>query len=264
MSLTVNTNIAALNAQRNLNNTQNSLSMSMQRLSSGLRINTASDDVAGYAISEKLQGQINGLGQAQQNTQDAVSLAQTAQGSLNEVEQMLQRVRELAVQYKNGTNSESSKEAIVSEVGQLSSEIERVGTTTQFNGINLLKEASTISFQVGANDGEVISVATISLGEAVGAISLGSAEGIKGIDSAIDKVSAAAGAFGAVQNRLQYTQNNLAVYDQNLTAAQSSIVDVNMAAEMTNFTKEQILTQAGTAILSQANQAPQAVLKLLQ
>ncbi len=119
MSLTVNTNIEAMNAQRNLNNTEESLSMSMQRLSSGLRINTAADDVAGYAISQKLQGQINGLNQAQLNTQDATSLAQTAQGSMNEVEQMLQRVRELAVQYKNGTNSESSKEAIVSEVGQL-------------------------------------------------------------------------------------------------------------------------------------------------
>ncbi len=127
MSLTVNSNIEAMNAQRNLSNTESSLSTSMQRLSSGLRINTAADDVAGYAISQTLQGQINGLNQAQQNTQDAVSLAQTAQGSMNEVEQMLQRVRELAVQYKNGTNSESSKEAIVSEVGQLSSEIERVG-----------------------------------------------------------------------------------------------------------------------------------------
>jgi flagellin len=263
MSLTVNTNIAAMNAQRNLANTQDSLSASMQRLSSGLRINTAADDVAGYAISEKLQGQVNGLNQAQMNTQDAVSLSQTAQGSLNEVEQMLQRIRELAVQYKNGTNSESSKEAIVSETNQLSSEIERVGSTTQFNGINLLKEENTISFQVGANDGEVISVNTISLGEAVGAISLGEEEAISGIDAAIDKVSAAAGSFGAVQNRLQYTQSNLAVYSQNLSAAQSSIVDVNMAAEMTNFTKDQILMQAGTAVLSQANQLPQAVLKLI-
>lgn len=263
MSLTVNTNIEAMNAQRNLANTENSLSMSMQRLSSGLRINTAADDVAGYAISEKLTGQVNGISQAGQNTQDAVSLSQTAQGSLNEVEQMLQRVRELAVQYKNGTNSESSKEAIVSEVGQLSSEIERVGSTTQFNGINLLKEAAAITFQVGANDGEVISVSTISLGEAVGTISLGEAEAIKGIDTAIDKVSAAAGSFGAVQNRLQYTQSNLAVYGQNLSAAKSSIVDVDMAAEMTNFTKEQVLMQAGTAILSQANSLPQAVLKLI-
>lgn len=263
MSLSVNTNIEAMNAQRNLSNTENSLSMAMQHLSSGLRINTAADDVAGYAISQKLQGQINGLNQAQLNTQDATSLAQTAQGSMNEVEQMLQRVRELAVQYKNGTNSESSKEAIVSEVGQLSSEIERVGTTTQFNGINLLKEAATISFQVGANDGEVISVSTISLGEAVGTISLGEATALASIDGAIEKVSAAAGSFGAVQNRLQYTQSNLAVYSQNLSAAQSSIVDVNMAAEMTNFTKDQILMQAGTAVLSQANQIPQAVLKLI-
>lgn len=264
MSLTVNTNVEAMNAQRNLSNTEGSLSMSMQRLSSGLRINTAADDVAGYAISQKLQGQINGLNQAQLNTQDAVSLSQTAQGSLNEVEQMLQRVRELAVQYKNGTNSESSKEAIVSEASQLTSEIERVGETTQFNGINLLKEENTISFQVGANDGEVISVNTISLGESVGAISLGEEEAISTIDSAIDKVSAAAGSFGAIQNRLQYTQSNLAVYSQNLSAAQSSIVDVDMAAEMTNFTKEQVLMQAGTAVLSQANQLPQAVLKLLQ
>jgi flagellin len=264
MSLTVNTNVEALDAQRNLNNTEGSLATAMQRLSSGLRINTAADDVAGYAISQTLQGQINGLNQAQMNTQDATSLSQTAQGSLNEVESMLQRVRELAVQYKNGTNSESSKEAIVSEVGQLSSEIERVGTTTQFNGINLLKEAATISFQVGANDGEVISVSTISLGEAVGTISLGGAEAISEIDKSIEKVAAAAGSFGAVQNRLQYTQSNLAVYSENLSSAQSSIVDVDMASEMTNFTKDQILMQAGTAVLSQAQQIPQAVLKLLQ
>jgi flagellin len=264
MSLTVNTNIEAMDAQRNLNSTESSLSMSMERLSSGLRINTAADDVAGYAISQKLQGQINGLGQAQQNTQDAVSLAQTAQGSLNEVEQMLQRVRELAVQYKNGTNSESSKEAIVSEVGQLSSEIERVGTTTQFNGINLLKEEAAITFQVGANDGEVIAVSTISLGASVGTISLEKATSLEEIDTAIGKVSAAAGEFGSVQNRLQYTQSNLATYDQNLSAAQSSIVDVDMASEMTNFTKDQVLEQAGVAVLSQANQLPQAVLKLLQ
>ncbi len=178
MSLTINTNIEAMNAERNLQNTENSLSTSMQRLSSGLRINTAADDVAGYAISQTLTGQVNGLMQAQQNTQDAVALTQTAQGSINEVEQMLQRVRELAVQYKNGTNSESAKEAIVSEVGQLNSEIERVGETTQFNGISLLKEEATITFQVGANDGEVISVNTISLGEAVGTISLGEEEAI--------------------------------------------------------------------------------------
>jgi flagellin len=261
MSLTINTNIEAMNAQRNLSMTEGSLSTSMQRLSSGLRINTASDDVAGYAISQKLEGQINGINQAQQNSQDAVSMAQTAQGSLNEVQQMLQRVRELAVQYSNGTNSESDKTAIQSEVNQLVSEINRVGETTQFNGVNLLSSASTISFQVGANDGEVISVSTISLGSTVGSLSLTS---ISGIDAAIDSVSAAAGEFGSVQNRLQYTESNQATYEQNLSAAHSSIVDVDMASEMTNFTKEQVLEQAGTSVLAQANQLPQAVLKLLQ
>lgn len=261
MSLTINTNIEALNAQRNLQHTENSLSLSMQRLSSGMRINSAADDVAGYAISQKLEGQINGLNQATQNSQDAVSMAQTAQGSLSVTMQMLQRIRELAVQYANGTNGASDQQAIQSEVNQLVSEINRVGETTQFNGVQLLSSASTISYQVGANDKEVISVSTISLGSTVGSISLTS---ISGIDAAISSVSAAAGQFGAVQNRLQYTLSNLAVYSQNLSAAHSSIVDVNMAAEMTNYTKEQVLQQAGTSVLAQANQLPQAVLKLLQ
>jgi len=260
MSLTINTNVEALNAQRNLNNTQNSLSMSMQRLSSGLRINTAADDVAGFAISERLQGQVNGLNQATQNSQDAVSLAQTAQGSLNEVEQMLQRIRTLAVQYSNGTNSTSDKEAIQSEVNQLVSEINRVGETTTFNGVSLLSGQTTISFQVGANEGEIISVATVTLSASIGTIQLTS---ISGIDAAINAVADAAGTFGAVQNRLQYTQSNLEVFSQNLSAAKSSIVDVNMAAEMTNFTKDQILVQAGVSILAQANAQPQAVLKLI-
>lgn len=268
MSLTINTNIAAMNAQRALNQTEGQLSTSMEQLSSGLRINTAANDVAGYAISQRLEGQINGLNQASQNTQDAVSLAQTAQGSLNEVQQMLQRIRTLAVQYKNGTNSASDKEAIVSEVTQLNSEIERVGETTKFNGITLLNEEATISFQVGANDKEQISVKTIALSknakvEAVLKISLAGEESISEIDAAINAVSGNAAEFGSVQNRLQYTQSNLAIYSQNLAAANSSIKDVNMAEAMTNFTKEQVLMQAGTAILAQANSLPQAVLKLV-
>jgi len=268
MSLTINTNIAAMNAQRALEQTEGQLSTSMEQLSSGLRINNAANDVAGYAISQRLEGQINGLNQASQNTQDAVSLAQTAQGSLNEVEQMLQRVRTLAVQYKNGTNSESDKEAITSEVNQLNSEIERVGETTQFNNIKLLEKEETIKFQVGANDKETISVKTLALAEnekvaAVLKIALGGEESISEIDGAINAVSASAAEFGSVQNRLQYTQSNLAVYSQNLSAAQSSIKDVNMAEAMTNFTKQQVLMQAGTAILAQANSLPQAVLKLI-
>jgi flagellin len=261
MSLTINTNLEAMNAQRNLNNTQNMLSTAMQSLSSGLRINSAADDVAGYAISQRLQGQVNGLNQAAQNSQDAVSLAQTAQGSLNDVTQMLQRVRELAVQYANGTTSTTDQAAIQSEVNQLVSEIDRVGETTQFNGVNLLSGTTTISFQVGANDGEVIAVTTITLSAAIGNISLTS---ISGIDAALSAVSSAAGDFGSVQNRIQYTESNLEVYSQNLSSAVSSIVDVNMAAEMTAFTKDQVLQQAGVSILAQANALPQAVLKLLQ
>jgi flagellin len=265
MSLSVNTNLSAMDANRNLNSTENSLSQAMQRLSSGLKINSAADDVAGYAISQSLEGQVNGLNQATQNSQDAVSLAQTAQGSLNDVEQMLQRVRELAVQYANGTTSTADKEAITSEVTQLSSEIERVGETTQFNGIDLLSKATTISFQVGANDGEVIGVKTVDLNTSLtGLISLGGTEPITKIDEAIDKVSALAGEYGSVQDRIQYTESNLETYSQNLSSAVSGITDVNMAAEMTNFTKLQVLEQAGVSILSQANAEPQAVLKLLQ
>jgi flagellin len=265
MSLTVNTNLSAMDANRNLNATESSLSQAMQRLSSGLNINSAADDVAGYAISQSLEGQVNGLNQATQNSQDAVSLAQTAQGSLNDVEQMLQRIRELAVQYANGTTSKADQEAITSEVTQLNSEIERVGETTQFNGIDLLSKATTISFQVGANDGEVIGVKTVDLNTSLtGLISLGGTEPITKIDEAIDKVSALAGEYGAVQDRIQYTESNLETYSQNLSSAVSGITDVNMAAEMTNFTKLQVLEQAGVSILSQANAEPQAVLKLLQ
>jgi flagellin len=260
MSLSINTNISALGAQRNLNNTENMLSKSMERLSSGLRINSAADDVAGYAINQRMLGQVNGVNQAQLNSQDAVSLVQTAQGALNDVQQMLQRIRELAVQYANGTNSETDKEAIKSEATQLESEITRVGETTKFNEVGLLNEAVEIKFQVGANEGETIGVKTVELSKAVEGLNV---EKIETIDAAINKVSEAAGEFGSVQNRLQYTQSNLAIYGENLSAAQSSLVDANMAAEMTNFTKEQVLQQAGVAILAQANSLPQAVLKLV-
>ncbi len=264
MSLAINTNVEAFDAHRNLQATSTSLAQSMQRLSSGLRINSAADDAAGLAISQKLTAQINGLDQAGRNTQDGISLVQTAEGSLNEVQSMLQRIRELAVQYQNGTLSSSDRSAINSEVGQLTSEIERTGETAQFNNISLLNSAQTITFQVGANDGEVISVSTISLGSSVGSIDLTSSTVLADIDRAIDATSAARATFGAVENRLQHAYNNLQTYEENLTASNSRIQDVDMASEMTNFTKEQILQQAGTSMLAQANQAPQAVLKLLQ
>ena len=268
MALRIQNNVEAFNAHRNLAGTESKLATSMERLSSGYRINRAADDAAGLAISERLRGQIGGLDQAQRNAQDAVSLVQTAEGSLTEVHSMLQRVRDLAVQYKNGSLSNNDRAAIQSEVNQLASEIERIGSTAQFNGINLLNAAQTVSFQVGAADGQVISVSMISLGSQVGtsyyALSAAGTSDIAEIDSAIDVVSAARSTFGAIQNRLGYTLENAAIYQENLTASESRIRDVDMASEMVNFTKLQILQQAGTSMLAQANQSSQGVLTLLR
>ena len=270
MSLRIQNNVEAFNAHRNLSMTGGSLARSMERLASGYRINRAADDAAGLAISERLRGQIGGLEQAQRNVQDAVSLVQTAEGSLTEVHAMLQRVRELAVQYKNGSLSTADRTAIQSEVNQLQSEIERIGQSSEFNGIKLLNASSTMSFQVGAKDGETITVSTISLGSAGGVgvsyftLSSVANTDIAEIDTALDNVSAQRAQFGAVQNRLEYTLQNAAIYQENLTASESRIRDVDMAAEMVNFTKLQILQQAGTSMLAQANQASQGVLALLR
>jgi flagellin len=265
MALRINNNVEAFNAHRQLTGTSDKVARSMERLSSGYRINRAADDAAGLAISEKLRGQIGGLNQASRNAQDAVSLVQTAEGSLNEVHSMLQRVRELAVQYSAGTLSTSDKAAITAEEAQLKSEIERIGKTADFNGIKLLDgSASSVTFQVGANDGDSISVTTASLGQKVGNIDVTSTTAIAGIDNAIKEVSTLRGGFGAVQNRLDHTLNNLRTYQENLIASESRIRDVDMAAEMVTFSKNQILQQAGTSMLAQANQAPQNVLSLLR
>ena len=268
MSLRIQTNVEAFNAQRHLSSTTSKLGLAMERLSSGYRINRAADDAAGLSISEKLTAQINGLDQATRNSQDAVSLVQTAEGSLDEVHEMLQRVRELAVQYKNGTLSASDQQAIQSEVNQLASEVERIGQSVQFNGIHLLNGAGTITFQVGANDGEIITVSTISLGQTVGtaafALSATGTSDISEIDTAIVNVSAQRSTLGAVQNRLEHTMNGLSTYQENLVASESRIKDVDMAAEMVEFTKLQVLQSAGTSVLAQANQSSQSVLSLLR
>jgi flagellin len=270
MALRIQNNVEAFNAHRNLSHTEGTLARSMERLSSGYRINRAADDAAGLAISERLRGQIRGLDQAQRNVQDAVSMVQTAEGSLTEVHAMLQRVRELAVQFKNGSLSNADRTAIQSEVNQLSSEIERIGQSAEFNGIRLLNSSQTISFQVGSEDGQSITVSTISLGSAAGvgssyiALSSVNTTDISEIDAAIDNVSAQRASFGAVQNRLEYTLNNAAIYQENLTASESRIRDVDMAAEMVQFTKLQILQQAGSSMLAQANQSSQGVLSLLR
>jgi flagellin len=266
MALRINSNVDAMAAHRHLAQTSDKISQSMERLSSGYRINKAADDAAGLGISEKMRGQIRGLAQAQRNIQDGVSMVQTAEGNLDEVHSILQRVRELAVEYKNGSISQSGKNAIQSEVDQLASEINRIGTMAQFNGISLLSgAANTVTFQVGANDGEVIAVSFGSLASTVGTsfVDLSTAT-ISDVDAAIDAVTGLRANFGAVQNRLEHALSVTAVYQENLTSAESRIRDVDMADEMVNLTKAQILQQAGTAMLAQANQAPQSVLNLLR
>jgi flagellin len=268
MGLRINNNVEAFNAHRQLVGTSAKLSKSMERLSSGYRINRAADDAAGLAISEKLRAQITGLAQAQRNAADAISLVQTAEGALAEVHSMLSRLRELAVQYNNGTLSSSDKAAITAEVAELSSEIARIGNDTEFNDISLLAGGSAINFQIGPDDGQTLAISPINLSTAVPVASMNfpatGAVSLSSIDAAIDNVSAARSQFGSVQNRLEHTVNNLATFEENLSASESRIRDVDMAKEMVQFTKLQILQQAGTSMLAQANQAPQGVLSLLQ
>ena len=284
MGLRIQNNVEAFNAHRTLTATASDASKSMEKLSSGYRINRASDDAAGLSISEKMRGQIGGLAQAQRNAQDGISLVQTAEGSLSEVHNMLQRVRDLKVQHANGTLSTDDQSAIESEIGQIGSEIKSIVDNTKFNG-NKLLDSTGFKFQVGANDGETISTGAVSLSGAVGsagtgglselmaisdaatakpALSTGALSTVAGIDNAVKNVSNVRGNLGAIQNRLESRLNNLASYQENLTASESRIRDVDMAAEMTKFTKLGILQQAGTSMLAQANQAPQSVLSLLR
>ena len=265
MSLRIQNNIEAMGAHRALLQNNDKLSKSMERLSSGYRINRAADDAAGLAISERMRAQISGVQQANRNAQDGISMVQTAEGSLDEVHSMLQRVRELAVQFKNGSLSDNDRNAIQTEVNQLASEIERIGSSAKFNGISLLSGSGSVTFQVGTNDGDSITVSTISLGSTVGAFTdLSDSAALSAIDTAISSVSSARATFGAVQNRLDHAMASTQVYQENLTAAESRVRDVDMAAEMVTLTKNQILQQAGTSMLAQANQAPQSILSLIR
>ncbi len=268
MSLRINSNVDALGSYNKLTYTSSAVSKSMERLSSGYRVNGAADDSAGLSISERMRGQIRGLAQATANIGDAVSFVQTAEANLGEVHGMLQRVRELAVQYKNGSLSTTDQGAIQSEVNQLASEISRIGTSAKFNGISLLSTAATVTFQVGANDGDTITAATISLGTALGTsynvLTAAGTQDLSEIDTAINAISDQRAIYGAVQNRLEYAANAQKSYHENLVAAESRIRDVDMAQEMVSLTKNQVLAQAGTAMLAQANQGPQSVLSLIQ
>jgi flagellin len=275
MGLRIQNNVEAFNAHRQLTGTASKAAKAMEKLSSGYRVNRAADDAAGLAISEKMRGQIGGLAQAQRNANDAISLVQTGEGALNEVHSMLQRVRDLRVQYDSGTLSTEDQDAIEAEVKALATEIEDITNKTEFNGINLLSATEAQTFQVGANEGDTIEMDAVTLSgnlaggglSEVTALAAG-AEGFSGVsldnlDDAIENVSKTRSTFGAVQNRLEHRLNNLATYQENLVASESRIRDVDMAAEMVNFTKLGILQQAGTSMLAQANQAPQGVLALL-
>ena len=267
MGLQINTNVAALNSYRNLTGTQGSMQTSLERLSSGLRINRAADDAAGLSISENLRSQVNGLNQAVSNAQDGISMVQTAEGAMNEVHSMLQRMRTLTVQAANGTNSTTNKSQIQAEINQLVSEIGAIASRTKFNGTKLL-DGATMTLQVGANKGDslVFSLGNlVEIAENIADVDIedGTDEAFEAIDAAIGDVSTARSNLGAVQNRLDHTIKNLSVSAENLAASESRIRDTDMAKEMTNFTRSQILQQAGTAMLAQANLSTQGVLRLL-
>ena len=285
MGLSVNTNVAAMNAYRNLSATDGQMNKSLEKLSSGFRINRAADDAAGLAISEGLRSQIGGLKVAVRNAQDGVSVVQTAEGALNESQAILQRMRDLAVQAANGGSQDATAQAAAdTEFQQLYAELDRIATTTSFNGNALLSGSFSGAFQIDSSTatGSVITVdlttagvlsgLTItgldSTGLATGGAALTSTAGataaIGTLDTALKDVSTVRAKLGAFQNRFEHTINNLNVAVENLSASESRIRDVDMASEMVNFTKSQILSQAGTAMLAQANQAPQSVLKLLQ
>ena len=276
----INHNMNAMNAHRNMGVNNNNAAKAMEKLSSGLRINRAGDDAAGLAISEKMRGQIRGLDQASRNAQDGISLIQTAEGALNETTNILQRMRELSVQAANDTNATTDRVAIKTELIALQDEITRIADTTKFNGKNLINSAassaSALNIQVGANSGEGIKITLANMAasvigvttELVATISAGSAGDANKLTTAIDnalvKVSTQRAKFGAIQNRLEHTIKNVDNTSENLQAAESRVRDVDMAKEMMNYSKNNILNQAAQSMLAQANQQPQNVLNLLR
>lgn len=276
MGLSVYNNVEAQNAHRLLSNTNSSISKSIERLSSGLRINRGADDAAGLAVSEGMRSQIRGMNVAQRNAQDGVSMVQVADGALGTVGDMLQRVRDLAVQSSNGTLTDAQRTNLDVEVQQILAEVGKTGTDTEFNGLKILAgsvatAASAVTLQVGANASQSIAftIGTVSASDlGISGIAVSTAAGasaaIASLDAAISTVTTARANLGAIQNRLENTINRLGVTAENVQAAESRIRDADMAQEMIMFTKNQILQQSGTAMLAQANQAPQNILSLLR
>ncbi|MBL0727679.1 flagellin [Piscinibacter sp. HJYY11] len=273
MAMTINTNIFSLNAQRNTSSTQNTMATAMQRLSSGLRVNSAKDDAAGLAIAERMNSQVRGMNVAMRNANDGISLAQTAEGALAKVGDALQRMRELAVQSANGTNNTQDRDNLDAEYQELSAEVERIITGAEFNDTALLSAASTFTFQVGAGtdatdtidvDSVDLSALAATLGDITGADATNANTAIGALDTAIIDVTTGRASMGAVQNRFDSVIANLATSAENLSAARGRIMDADFAAETMNLSRAQILQQAGTAMISQANQLPQQVLSLLR
>lgn len=280
MSLFVNTNVSSLNAQRQLFTTSNNLSTAFERLSSGFRINSAADDAAGLQITDRMTSQIQGLDQAVRNANDGISLAQTAEGAMAETTTALQRIRTLAIQSQNGINSSADRAALQKEVSALRTEISRIATTTEFAGVSILSGVFSASFLVGANSGQTISVnlSTPALTAAgvtgfsatgLGIISAdvltaaGASALLDDVDTAISAIGSLRADLGAIQNRFQSTIRNLSNISENVSAARSRIKDADFATETAELSRNQILQQAGTTILAQANQRPQAALSLL-
>ncbi len=279
MAAVINTNVASLNAQRNLSASQNSLNTSIQRLSSGLRVNSAKDDAAGLAIAERMNAQVKGMNVAMRNANDAISMAQTAEGSLGKIGDALQRMRELSVQSANATNSGSDRTNLDAEFQQLGDEITRLVAATSFNGQDLLNTAAGFTFQVGANnvaaeDRITVSTTDLSANAQIGTAgtvitgditSQANAQGmIASIDTAIDAVTTQRSNWGAVQNRFEAVVSNLQIASENQSASRGRIMDADFATETANMTRGQILQQAGTAMLAQANSLPNNVLQLLR
>lgn len=264
-------NIAANNAYRNLSSNAANGQKNLEKLSSGFRINRSADDAAGLAISEQMRSKINGLDQATANANDAIGLIQTAEGALTETHSMLQRMVTLATQSANGTYNTTARSAISAEVNALKEEINRIASTTDYNGVKPLAASSAIQVQVGPTSSETLDIAAAKMDASslsISAITVSSVSSantaITAINKAIDKVSAHRANLGASQNRLEHTINNLKTTNENMTAAESRIRDTDMAKEMAAFTKNNILNQAAQSMLSQANQQPQGVLSLLR
>lgn len=266
MAQTINTNVSSLIAQRNLNSSQGLMQTSLQRLSSGVRVNSSKDDAAGLAIAERMDAQTRGMQVAVRNANDGISLSQVAEGGLNEVGNMLQRMRELAVQSANGTNSGSDKDNLQTEFAALDAEITRISEVTQFNGLAVIGgDAATFTFQVGANASETMDITTVAT--VATALDIGdgadASAAITDIDTAIDLITTQRASLGAAQSRFGSAISNLQVGIENQSAARSRIIDADFAVETANLTRAQILTQAGTAMVAQANQQPRGVLSLL-